>query len=212
MTAMAEYTLPPGVMACARCDLLVSVRAEDLAARCLLRCPRCCGELLRPRPARFEHTLALVCAALILLLLANVFPVIGLNIQGHHVESTLIGAARRLWLAGMPLLAGFVGITTILVPALELLAISWVVQALWRGRRPRCFATIVRALHALQPWGMVEVFMLGILVALVKLAHLAEILPGPGIWAYGVLMLLFTAISASCDRALLWRAWEEAAP
>ena len=70
----------------------------------------------------------------------------------------------------------------------------------------------MRGLHMAHPWGMVEVFLLGVLVSLVKLAHLAEVLPSIGIWAYGALMLLFTALGASFDSRKLWHAWAEARP
>jgi paraquat-inducible protein A len=203
--------VPEQLIACPECDLLIDVDV-DAPLGASVRCPRCDAELFRVRAKSFERTLALTISALILLLLANVFPVVGLNIQGHRIDATLIGAAIRLWDADMPLLAGLVASTTIAIPAFELGAVLWMAWSLWRGRRPAGFVTIIRMMHFTHPWGMVEVFMLGILVSLVKLAHLAEVLPGVGIVAYGGVMLLVTAIGASYDQRKLWQTWEGARP
>lgn len=210
-TGTPSASVPQRMMACPECDLLMDdVASVPLGAA--VRCPRCGAELFRERGPTFERTLALALAALILLLLANVFPVVGLNIQGHRIDASLVGAALRLWDAEMPMLAGLIGATTVAIPAFELLAILWLLYPLWRGRRPAGFATVVRLMHFTHPWGMVEVFMLGVLVSLVKLAHLAEVLPGVGIVAYGGVMLLIAAIGASYDQRALWQSWERARP
>lgn len=203
--------LPEGQIACPDCDLLIDL-VIDAQIGASVRCPRCGAELFRVRAESFENTLALTLAALILLLLANVFPVVGLNIQGHRIDATLIGASICLWDADMPLLAGLVALTTITIPAFELCAVLWIAFPLWRGRRPAGFIAIVRLMDFTHAWGMVDVFMLGILVSLVKLEHLAEVLLGVGIVAYGGVMLLIAAIGASYDQRVLWQAWEGARP
>jgi len=101
-------------------------------------------------------------------------------------------------------------VTTTLTPLLEMGAVIWLVLPLMLGRRPPAFARVFRVLQVAHPWAMVEVFLLGILVALVKLSHLAEVLPGPAMLCFGALMLLLTAVSALIEPRDLWRAWEEA--
>ena len=198
-------------MSCPDCDLLMNA---DIPASigASIRCPRCHTELFRIRAGSFEKTLAFAATALILFLIANVFPIVGLNLQGHLIEVTLIGAAKQLWKADMQYLGGLVGLTTIVIPLFELLAVMWLISPLTRGRRPPGFSALLRIMHITHPWGMVEVFMLGVLVSLVKLAHLAQVIPGVGIWAYGGVMLLIAAIAASYDQRMLWRAWEAAQP
>lgn len=208
--SVAEYPTER-LIACPDCDLLIDDVA-DAPVGASVRCPRCDTELFRVREKSFERALALSLGALILLLLANVFPVVGLNIQGHRIDATLIGAASRLWDADMPLLAGLIAATTIAIPCFELFSVLWLAWPLSRGRRPLGFVILVRMMHFTHPWGMVEVFMLGILVSLVKLVHLAEVLPGVGIVAYCGVMFLITAISASYDQRALWQAWEGARP
>jgi paraquat-inducible protein A len=194
--------------ACPECDLLVveSAASGDYAARC----PRCGAHLYRHSRNSLENTLALAFACLVLLTVANAFPVVGLNIQGQRIDTTVVGAAIRLWQNDMPAVSVLVLATTTVTPLLEMAGVIWLVLPLLFGRRPPAFARVFRTLQAAHPWTMVEVFILGILVALVKLAHLADVLPGPAMLCFGLLMLLLTSLSAIIEPRDLWRAWEEA--
>lgn len=207
--AAAAANCPGELIACHGCDLLMHgiPLAEPGAAAC---CPRCGCVLYRAASGRIESVLALSLAAAILFLIANVCPIIGLNIQGHRVDTTLIGAALHLWDEEMTGLALLVGLTTVLVPVIELLAFFWLYLPLSLGYRPPAFAPVFVGLCTVKPWGMVEVFMLGVLVSLVKLSHFAEVIPGVGIWAMAALMLVVTAIAAAFDARSLWQAWEDA--
>lgn len=205
--AMAKDSV---LTACHECDLLVrQAEGQEAADYCAL-CPRCGALLYRHSRNCLENTLALACACLVLLAVANAFPIVGLNIQGQRIDTTVIGAAIQLWQNDMPAVAILVLATTTVTPLLEMSAVIWLTLPLVFGRRPPAFAQVFRALQAAHPWAMVEVFILGILVALVKLAHLAEVLPGPAMFCFGALMLLLTTISTVIEPSDLWRAWEEA--
>ena len=197
--------------ACPECDLLLRELTVPVSAG-TVRCPRCGAVLYRVSRDALERSLALTCAALLLLLIGNLFPLVGLNIQGHHVETTVLGAARQLWRDDMSLIALVLLVTTVLMPLIELGALVWVLLPLRSGRRPPGFVALFRALQLAHPWAMVEVFILGVLVSLVKLSHLADVLPGPAIWCFGALMLVLTALSSLFDSRALWQAWEAAAP
>lgn len=196
--------------ACHECDLLVRETADRNAPHFSAVCPRCGALLYRHSRNSLENTLALALAALVLLGVANAFPVVGLNIQGQRIDTTVIGAAIQLWRDGMPSVSIMVLATTTVTPLLEMAAVIWLVLPLLLGRRPPGFARVFRALQAAHPWAMVEVFMLGILVALVKLSHLADVLPGPAMFCFGALMLLLATLSAIVEPRDLWQAWEEA--
>ena len=114
-----------------------------------------------------------------LLAVANAFPVIGLNIQGQRIDTTVIGAAIKLWQSDMPAVSLLVLATTTVTPLLEMAGVIWLVLPLSLGRRPPAFATVFRALRATHP-GDGGGIHFGILVALVKLSHLADVLPGSG--------------------------------
>ena len=197
--------------ACPECDLLLRELTLPVGAG-TVRCPRCGAVLYRVSRDALERSLALTCAALLLLLIGNLFPLVGLNIQGHHVETTVLGAARQLWRDDMPLISLVLLATTVLMPLIELGALVWLLLPLRSGRRPPGFVALFRALQLAHPWAMVEVFILGVLVSLVKLSHLADVLPGPAIWCFGALMLVLTALSSLFDSRALWQAWEAASP
>ena len=197
--------------ACPECDLLLRELTVPVGAG-TVRCPRCGAVLYRVSRDALERSLALTCAALLLLLIGNLFPLVGLNIQGHHVETTVLGAARQLWRDDMPLISLVLLATTVLMPLIELGALVWLLLPLRSGRRPPGFIALFRALQLAHPWAMVEVFILGVLVSLVKLSHLADVLPGPAIWCFGALMLVLTALSSLFDSRALWQAWEAASP
>lgn len=198
------------LIACPQCDLLVRAADGQEAPHYSALCPRCGALLYRHSRHSLENTLALACACLMLLVVANAFPVVGLNVQGQRIDTTVIGAANQLWQADMPAVSLLVLVTTTVTPLLEMAGVVWLVLPLMFGKRPPAFTRVFRTLQAAHPWAMVEVFILGILVALVKLSHLAEVLPGPAMLCFGLLMLLLTTISTIIEPHDLWRAWQEA--
>jgi paraquat-inducible protein A len=133
-----------------------------------------------------------------------VFPIVGLKVQGELVESTLFGAARILYRDGMWPLAGLVLFTTLIMPLARMAAMAYLVLPLRLHRKPRRADIAFRVLEMATPWGMTEVLILGMLVALVKLAHIAVVVPGVALWAFGAVMLLVAAASAAFDPRDVW--------
>jgi paraquat-inducible protein A len=206
MPAEARDNLPAAQTACPQCDLLLrEVRAD---AGCTYVCPRCGAPLYRSDRGNLEKTLALASAALVLLVVANTTAVLGLEINGQRIDTTVFGAVGKLWQEGMQPVAVLVLATTVVAPLLELAGVVWLALPLRLGRRPRAFVRVFRALQFARPWAMPEVLILGMLVAMVKLAHLADLLPGPGIWSFGGLMLLLAALASVVEPRDLWNAWE----
>lgn len=206
---LAERTPGRRLTACRECDLLVGEAPSKPGSYTAL-CPRCGAHLYRHSANSLENTLALACAALVLLAAANAFPVVGLDIGGQRTEATIFGAAGRLWEEGAVAVSVLVLLTTTVLPLLELTAVIWMVLPLSLGRRPAAFPWIFRALKMAHPWAMVEVFILGVLVALVKLAHIADVYPGAAAACFGGLMLVLTILSAIIEPRDLWQSWEEA--
>ena len=190
------------LIACHECDLLQ--RETPLPRGGVAHCGRCGAELYRSHPESLERTMALTAGAIVLFTIANVFPIIGLQLQGHVIQTTLFKTVRTLYDEDMKSIAALVFVTTIAMPALQLFAFTYLLLPLRLGRVPRYFAPVFRMLQAVRPWGMVEVFMLGVLVSLVKLAHLAGVVPGIALWSFGVLMLVMAAIAAVFDPRALW--------
>lgn len=186
------------LIACHDCDLLQRETLLQPGGAAL--CGRCGAVLYRNNPGNAERALALTIAAAVLFAISNIFPIAGIESQGSRNASTLFGAVLTLWDEHMELVAGLVFITAILVPALELVALIFLLAA----RRPS--PLVLRMVQAARPWAMVEVFMLGLLVSVQKLSHLATIVPGVALWSFGALMLLFAALTATFNPRDLWRA------
>jgi len=200
----------PALVACRECDLLH--RQTRLPRGCEARCTRCGARLYRwARPDANERALALALAACILFILANVFPILGLEAQGVRSSATLIGAVSSLWDEGARAVAALVFFTAVLVPAAELVGITWVLVALRSGARGWGAVPMLHFIESVKPWGMVEVFVLGVLVSLVKLAHVATVEPGAALFAFGALMLLIAATAAAFDADAAWAQLEAGA-
>ena len=190
------------LIACHECDLLQ--REAALPQGGVARCGRCGAELYRSHPQSLERTLALTSGAIVLFVIANSFPIVGLQLDGQVIQTTLFNTVRTLWDQDMKSIAVLVFVTTIAMPALQLSAIAYLVLPLRLGRVPAHFGRMFRVLQTVRPWGMVEVFMLGVLVTLVKLAHLAGVVAGVALWSFAALMLVMAGITAVFDARGLW--------
>lgn len=190
------------LIACHECDLLLRVpeQPEGGVARCL----RCNAVLHRSIHNSIERSLALTLAGLLLFVVANAFPFLAFKMQGQVTQTTLASGVIDLYRTGMWELSLLVMLTTILVPMLQLLVLVYVLVPLYLGRTPWKLGTIFRFFHSLQPWGMMEVFLIGILVAVVKLVGMAQIVPGLALWSFALLILVLAAASANLDPRLVW--------
>ena len=199
----------PEAIVCEGCDAVYGRAA--LREREVARCPICGTELERHRGAQQERILPLAVAGLIMFGVANLFPIVEIELRGLRSQTTLAGAGVALAGEGMSLVALLVLATTILFPLLQLLILVWLLVPLTHRRLPRGFSWLVRAMQSLRPWGMIEVFLLGVLVALVKLSSLATVIPGPALWAFMALTVLLTAVLAFDPRGF-WDMATEADP
>lgn len=190
-------------LACHECDALQ--REVSLPAEASARCTRCGAVLVRNVAASLDRTLALMLTATVLYVLANAFTLVSLDAQGNHTSATLFGAVRSLSNDGWNSVAVLVFVTSILMPALEIGALLALIVPLRLGRAPSWQPKLFRVVHTTRTWGMVEVFMIGTLVSLVKLSHLAHVTPGIALWALGGLMLVLAAGNSAFDPDAFWR-------
>jgi paraquat-inducible protein A len=190
------------LIACHECDLLQ--REVVLEPGRVARCGRCGAQLYRSAHKNVDHTLAFIVAAAMLLVVANAFPIVSLSIQGKQNATSLYSAVHDLWQQEMQPIAALVFLTTFLIPAVEITVMIYLLLALKLGRVPAGFTVIMRVLQSVNPWGMVEVFILGILVALVKLTHYGRVVPGLALWSFGILTLLLAGAASSFDVRDVW--------
>jgi paraquat-inducible protein A len=189
-------------LACPDCDLLQTV--PELPAGGKASCARCGRTLATGTADPISRPLALTIAALLLLIIANVEPLMGLSAVGRHASTTIIGGAYQMWVEGEQPTAVVVGFCAVVAPAGYILFMLTVLLAAGRTPVPGWVGELLRWADDMRPWSMVEVMMLGILVALIKIADLAKVEPGIGMYAVGVLMLLIPAIEVSFDPDAIW--------
>lgn len=197
------------LIACHECDFVQRHVAVPPGAT--VRCRRCNGVIYRHPATDFDHAIAWSLTGLILLVLANVFPVLHLAVGGHHTDASLFSGAQALYRSGQPGVATLVVGILIVAPLLLFLLQMGVLLPLRSARLPPHFGVAMRLLSRLDHWIMFDVFMLAVIVAVVKLSSLAEVTPGPGLWAFLVLMLAATASAMSYDRHVLWERYAELA-
>lgn len=182
----------PHVVICEGCDAVYHKTA--LGKGQVARCPRCGTELDRYTGHAQQRILPMVVAGLLMFGVANLFPIVAISIGGQYSEVTLVGAVMALSQEGMAEVALLVLATTLVFPLIQLVILLYLLLPLSRERRPPGFAWLVRVLQSLLPWGMVEVFLLGVLVAIVKLTSSAEVIVGPALGAFVALTVLLTVI------------------
>ncbi len=194
---------PQPLMACQECDLLQRIPPLPVGGRA--RCARC-GFLLAARPRDpLELPLVLTLTALIVFVVANAMPLMDLAAVGRYASTTILGGARQMWLDGERITAMIVVFCAVIAPALYLLLMLAVLLAARRPPLPHWSGELLRwGLH-MQPWAMYDVMLLGILVALIKIAQLATVDPGVGLFAMGLLALLLPAISVTFDAREVWK-------
>jgi paraquat-inducible protein A len=195
------------LIACHECDLIH--RVKPLPKKGIANCTRCGSVLYRHKPNSLERTLALSVAGLVLFVLANWFPFLALKMESQIHETNLITGIKVLYTQDMQGLAAVVLLTTILAPLAQLLGMLYLLMPLRHNRVPFKFAPIFRFVRWLQPWSMMEVFMLGILVSVVKLAKMAQIVPGIAIFSFFALIVVLAAATVSLDPHEIWHRWEK---
>lgn len=188
---------------CPDCDLLQYI--PHLPPGGKARCIRC-GQTLATEPTDpLDRPLALTITAAIVFIVANTAPLMGLTAVGRHASTTIIGGAYQMWVSGQPLTASVVAFCAVIAPASYILFMLTVLLAVRRPPAPQWVGEMLRWVEHMQPWSMNEVMMLGILVALIKIAELATVDPGIGMYSVGALVLLFAAIMVTFNPREVWK-------
>jgi paraquat-inducible protein A len=189
------------VVACHDCDLLNQFPDEVTAT---LLCARCGAVLHRHKPNSIDRSLALTFSALTLFIVALCFPFLAMKSGGFVQETRLLTGIRELWRQDLYGLATLVLLTCVLIPLGQITGLLYLLAPLkWNLPAPHAIR-VFRLLRHVAPWGMLEIFMLGILVALVKLGKMATIVPGISVFAFGLLVLVMAAAISALDPPLLW--------
>ena len=196
--------LPPldQLIACHECDLLMY--HPHLGEEQKASCPRCGYELVVHRSQMRRRCLALVLTALILFVPANFLPIIKLNILGQNAVDTVWSGVVGLYLSGMQGVAVVVFLCSMLVPLLKLLCQLYVLLSLYRPSLQPSAIGCYRSYHHMREWGMLEVYLFGIIVSIVKLIDMAELHLGIGLACFIALMLTQVWLEVSMSPHQVW--------
>ncbi len=194
-------------LACPECDLLLQ---QILAvAGDKVHCPRCDYLLHRPRDQSISRTFALSLAGLFLLFPANFLPMIGVKALGSYHDGTLLDGAFTLFREGMWGVAILVFFSSIFFPVLSIVLSLLISGHLYFNRPNRHLSFWLRTLQHIDEWAMLEVYLIGIIVACVKLASMAELKFGLGLTAFVLLLFVSLMLANNFDRALFWQRIEQ---
>jgi paraquat-inducible protein A len=198
------------LVACPNCDLLQKL--PDLTPGELSRCPRCETELWRRREDSLNRSLALTIAAAVLFIITNTMPMLGLSAVGHQSFTTVFGGAELLWEHGMHVVSALVFFSVIVAPALQISLLLVVLLGVHCKLPPAWIGSLLRHVPFTRLWSMLEVMLLGVLVALTKIAEYATVIPGHAIFTVGGLVVLFAALQSIFDPREVWQRieWAEA--
>jgi len=196
----------PSYLACPDCDSLFSGPAVGERERAV--CPRCHASLFARRPNFVHRAAALACAAAFFFILANTFTFMTLRADYRESYMHLVGCVSGLEEQGFPVLAAMVGVFMLVAPTFLIGGLLYVLVPLLRERRLPGALLLCRAIYEARRWNMVEVFLLGVLVSLLKLGSLATLTLGVSFWSFVGLIVCLIAALASIDQAELWEQLE----
>ncbi len=192
------------IITCPDCGL--RQRLQSLPCGGTAECNRCHARIAKTHSDSLNRTAAFSLAALLLYVPANIYPIMRLDFYGIYKESTVWDGCVQLFKDGQVGIAIIVFLASLMVPLLKLLGLCFLVittklrSAWFRPGRAR----IHRFIKAIGPWAMLDVFLLALLVALVKLGRVATVTTGPGLPAFTAVVVLTLFASASFDPKQIW--------
>ena len=196
-----------GLVSCDACGQVCRLPPPGVSAAC----PRCRASLHARKPESLTRTWALLVAAALLYLPANLLPMMhSIDFFGPRTD-TIISGVIKLWQDGAWDLALIVFVASVVVPILKIGVIGFLalsVQFRWRVQmveRTRLYRLVEQIGH----WSMLDIFVVALLVALVDIRGLAQVLPGPGALAFGAVVILTMFSAMTFDPRLIWDAAEE---
>jgi paraquat-inducible protein A len=190
-------------VACDCCELVTRVTGHASA-----HCPRCGAALHRRKPHSLARSLALLAAGFVMYIPANLLPVMTVVRLGRGEADTILAGVQSLAEAGMWPLAALVFVASITVPVLKLVGLSMLLITTHRGSAWRLVerTLIYRIVDGIGRWSMIDVFMVSILTALVRMGRLASVYPDPGVLAFCSVVILTMFAAMSFDPRLMWDA------
>jgi len=189
-------------IACHECDLIHDIPA--MPSRAAAVCVRCGCVLFRAKTDSIDRTLAWTLSGLVLYVVAVSFPFLAMKNGPIGNETGLLTGIEFLYRQGIIPLAALVLLTCILIPLIQMLGLLYVFIPLKLNVRVKYAIPVFRLFKHIKPWSMMEIYMLGILVSIVKLGKMATIVPGLAVIAFGILIFVLNFALSAVDEHMVW--------
>ncbi len=190
--------------ACPECDLLIDA-SEQVREGYVSQCPRCLGVLEHPLRLSIKHNFICVLTGLVFYFPAIFLPILKFTMLGNTEAMSIVGCVLALFATTNYGIAGIVFFTLVLVPLVKMMLIIFVTTRLYYSVKTPFLAVSFRWYNSLSHWGMLDIFLLGVLVAAIKLANDAELEPGLGLYAFIILLLSSALQTQLLNKKLLWK-------
>ena len=201
-TPLTLNHLSTDLAACPECDLLMELSALPSGQKAV--CPRCGAVIREAKADSVGRSLALTAAALLLFIPANFLPILELSILGQSSAATMVGAVDILFAGGLPLVGLMVLFCSILAPLATMGLLFFVLVSVGLNRASHFLARLFRLYVHLDSWAMLEVYMIGLLISIIKLLDMAKVEVGIGLVCFVGLLLTSLAAKATLDRTAVW--------
>ena len=189
------------VLKCVHCGQ--SQLLPKIPIGCRVTCVRCNETLRQHAPRGVQRTIALSLAALVLYIPSNTLPILSISQMGHRSESTIWSGVVELWQSGTPGIAVLVFLCSILIPLFKILGLLYLCTS-YQIHSPRKYSSFLRFISVIGRWSMLDVFLVAIFVAIVKLGTFASIQTELGIVAFSGVVVLTMLASTNFEPKLLW--------
>ena len=190
------------LVACQTCGLVQEV--DHIPKDSLIKCARCHFQIFHRRVNSRARTLAFSLGALILYFPSNYYPIISADYQGQHVQTTILQGIRSLFERQQYFIGSLMFCTSILTPVLKILGLIFISLTLDWAYWKRTRTWIFKIIRIIDPWNMLEVFLLAICVSMVELGEVATVHPGRGVFSFAACVVLTLLATLSFDSRLLW--------
>jgi paraquat-inducible protein A len=195
------------LVACQTCGL---VQEADVVPRdSVIKCARCNFRVFHRRANSRTRTLAFSLAALILYFPSNFYPVVTAGYQGQHSQTTIFQGITSLYAHKQYFIASLIFCTSILTPLLKIIGLIFITLSLGWPNFKKTRTWIYKIIRIIDPWNMLEVFLLAICVSMIEMGEVATVHPGRGVFAFAVAVVLTLLATLSFDPRLIWDSPEE---
>jgi paraquat-inducible protein A len=195
------------IVCCHECDELVKVSNPHREGR--FKCPNCGNLLFRHKEGMVERIYALGISSLVLFALTNYFPFISFHVAGNTSHANFFTSSIYLFQEEQFLLAVALMMTTMVVPFIRIMLILTLFGPLYYGYLPRYAPVSLKLLTFSQPWAMLDVFLVGVFVSMVKLVKMGTIIPGTSLWAFMVMVFVMAGMQVTLNPHPIWERIEE---